>query len=251
MHAESSGTWVDVPEAPPAAGVVDVQLLAVRFVDSGHPEKKLGTRYRVWVRSNGTTDITTPFNVVALASRDGKLVDGLPQAGVRMESIKPGEVQPVDIRLPFEVNEMGRDALGQPIPFAHLHILVDSHKDLPDADRTNNGTDLARSEVLPVDPTIFSTDVDTAEAGGMVAVAGEGLGPEPGQVVVHIKDLDLEAEIHGWYDLGVYVQLPTLPLTGPTDAELVVIRGDGTASNAIKVSVAPKGTVALPPPEEP
>ena len=31
------------------------------------------------------------------------------------------------------------------------------------------------------------------------------LGPEPGQVLVYVKDLELDTEIQGWYDLGVRI----------------------------------------------
>ncbi len=42
------GTWVDVEMPVIPAAQYDLQLLAVRFVDPGHPEEKLGPRYRVW-----------------------------------------------------------------------------------------------------------------------------------------------------------------------------------------------------------
>ena len=94
----SCGTWVDV--APVVVGAeYDLQLLAIRFVDGGHPEEQLGPRYRVWFRNNSTRAIHVPFNVMLFASVDGSLSDDLPQAGVRVTSIEAGEVQAVDVRL--------------------------------------------------------------------------------------------------------------------------------------------------------
>ena len=40
-----------------------LQLLAVRFVDPGHPEEKTGPRYRVWFRNNSDLAIDKPFDV--------------------------------------------------------------------------------------------------------------------------------------------------------------------------------------------
>ena len=58
---------------------------------------------------------------------------------------------------------------------------------------------------------------------------------------------ELEGEILGWYDLGVKLQLPNLPLSGPTKADLVVVRGDGAAANPLQITVTPpKGAAEAP-----
>jgi hypothetical protein len=248
LYGTTSGTWVDAPEVPVAAKSFDLQLIAVRFVDAGHPEKKLGPRFRVWFRNNSPQDIVTPFNVSVIAANDDTLSADLPQAGLRVESIKANETQSVDLRLEWEVYDMGRDAEGNPAPFARLHAWVDSHGEISETSDTNNGIVLSRDEILPVDPAAFSTDADTVVAGELISIAGEGLGPEPGQVLVYVKDLELEAEIQGWYDLGVRAKMPSLPLAAMTEVEVVVVRGDGAATNPLKVNLAPVGTELLPAP---
>ena len=236
------GTWVDVPQV--ATEDFDLQLLAIRFVDPGHPDEKLGPRYRVWFRNNSNRPIVQPFNVMLFTSNDANLVEGLPQAGVRVTAIEAGDVQSVDIRLPLEVYGMGRDADGQPTPFGVLHALVDVEREISDSLRTNNGTKIARADIPPVDPAAFAAEPSTVPAAGELLIAGEGLGPQPGKVLVNIAGLELEGEILGWYDLGVRVKLPHLPLVKPTEAELVVIRGDGTAANPLKITVGPPRVVA-------
>lgn len=248
LYAASCGTWVDVPEVVVAPQRNDLQLLAVRFVDAGHPEEQVGPRFRVWVRNNSPQDISTPFNVSVIAANGDRLSEGLPQAGLRFESIRTGETQSVDLRLPWDVYDMNRDAEGRPAPFAQLHAIVDSHGEIAETSESNNGIVLKREEILPVDPAAFSTDVDTATVGGMASIAGEGFGPEPGQVLVYAQGLELEAEIHGWYDLGVRIKIPDLPLAQATEAEVVVVRGDSTASNPLKLTLAPKGAELLPAP---
>jgi hypothetical protein len=244
------GTWVDVEPVVVASPSYDLQLLAVRFVDPGHPEEHLGPRYRVWIRNNSRQPITHPFDVVLLASGDAKLRADLPQAGVRVTSIEAGDVQSVDIRLPIEVFSMGVDESGQPAPFSTLHVLVDAGREVAESSEANNGASLAAEEVLPVDPAAFEVEPTTAVAGGEVVLAGEGFGPEPGQVVVHLGGIEMEAEILGWYDLGVRLTLPDLPLASPVQAELIVIRGDGAAANPLQVTVtpAPSGPEVIPAP---
>ena len=246
----SSGTWVDVPPVA-AHNRDDLQLLAVRFVDPGHPEEKLGPRYRVWIRNNGDDALARPFNVLLLASVDGRPAGDSPQAGVRVEGIEPGDIQSMDIRLPIEALDMARDDQGDPVPFGTLHVIVDADREILEVFETNNGGDLAREDILPVDPAAFELEPAAAPAGGQVLLAGEGFGPQPGQVLVHLGNIEMQAEIRGWYDLGVQLVLPNLPLAGPTEADVIVIRADGAAANPLKVTITPpeeaRGLRLLPP----
>ena len=230
----------------------DLQLLAVRFVDPGHPEEKLGPRYRVWIRNNGDQALTRPFNVVLLASVDGRPAEDSPQAGVRVEGIEPGDIQSMDIRLPIEALDMARDDRGDPVAFGTLHVIVDADREILEVFETNNGGNLAREDILPVDPAAFELEPAAAPAGGQVLLAGEGFGPQPGQVLVHLGNIEMQAEIRGWYDLGVQLVLPNLPLAEPTQADVIVIRADGAAANPLNVTIMPpeeEGGLRLLPPE--
>ena len=241
-----SGTWVDVPRVEVEDR--DLQLLAVRFVDAGHSEQKLGPRYRVWFRNNSTRKIRKDFNVMLLASNDREPGSDVPQAGGEIDKIEAGAIQTVDIRLPFAASTLARDAENRAVPFRFLHVLVDSHQDVDEAFEENNGAVLARGDVLPVDPASFSTNVTSAQPGTMIDIAGEGFGPEPGEVIVQINGLELQAEIYGWYDLGVHIKLPALPLASETKAEIVIIRGDGAVSNPVQILVVPAKRPLTPPP---
>ena len=233
------GTWIDLmPPALPREET-DLQLAAVRFVDPGHPEEKLGPRYRVWFRNNGSQAITQPFNVMLFAANDAALSADLPQAGVRVTAVEARDTQSVDIRLPVEVYAMNRDARGNPAPFSKLHVLVDANRELPEIDRVNNGARLAPAEILPVDPAAFEVEPSTASPGGEMLLAGEGLGPRPGQVLVMVNGKEVEAEILGWYDLGARFTLPKVRVAGPTAAEVVLVRGDGAATNPLKITLSP------------
>jgi hypothetical protein len=233
------GTWVDLKpvEIPPAES--DLQLVAVRFVDPGHPEEKLGPRYRVWFRNNSGQPIAQPFNVVLFAGNDERLAEGMPQAGVRVTGVEPGAVQSVDVRLPVEVLAMGRDAQGKPAPFSVLQVLVDANQEIAETARANNGAKLSPADVLPIDPAAFELKPKAARPGEEILLAGEGFGPQPGRILVQVGDQELDGEILGWYDLGVQWNLPKLAVTGPVEANVVVIRGDGAAANPMKITIKP------------
>ncbi len=248
----ASGTWVDLPAATPVANV-DLQLLAVRFVDNGHPDQNLGTRYRVWLQNNSSAGINGAFNVLLMAGNTADASADLPQAGITIPSMDPGEMKVVDVRLPFAANKMNV-VDNRSTPFNFLHVLVDSHRQLEDANPANNGAVLARNDILPVDPAAFAPDVTAAAPGALVSIAGEGFGPEPGRLIVSVNGEQTEAMVYGWYDLGVQFELPNVPVTEPTDAEVLVVRGDGAASNPVTVRLAPETQLedaALPPAPEP
>ena len=252
LPAVVSGTWADVEAVQVPAAQYDLQLLAIRFVDAGHPREKLGPRYRVWFRNGSDQTIMSPFDILLLAGNDEKVNDKLPMAGARINSIEAGQTQSVDIRLPFEVIEMGRDEKGQLTPFTTLHVLVDANREINETSEANNGTRLTADLVLPVDPSAFEAKPKEAEAGGELLLAGEGLGPEPGRVLVHLGGIEMEAEILGWYDLGVRLTVPRLPLAEPVEAELIVIRRDGIAANPLTITVKPERLPAeIPPPPVP
>ena len=100
-----------------------------------------------------------------------------------------------------------------------------------------NRVKLAACVCLIIVPSLHAAT--TAAAGGEVVLAGEGFGPDPGQVLLHLGGIEMEAEILGWCDLGVRLALPGLPLAGPTQADLIVIRGDGAAANPLQITITP------------
>ena len=239
LPAATCGTWVDVDPIVVPAGL-DLQLLAVRFVDNGHPEQNLGPRYRIWVRNNSSVQITSPFSVLMMAANDVNPAADLPQAGAVIPVMDVGETKPIDIRLPIQANRMGTTPEGYRVPFSYLHVLVDSDQQIAETDKANNGAVVARTDILPVDPAAFTTDLTAAAPGGTLTVAGEGFGPEPGRVLVSVDGQQTEAVIEGWYDLGVRFTVPNYTLTGAVDAEILVIRGDDAASNPLTVQLAPQ-----------
>jgi hypothetical protein len=141
LYRYSCGCYQDVPVVVIQEGV-DLQMLAVRILDAGDANGSMGPAYRVWVRNNSNVAIARGFNVVLVAARDTNATSDLPQAGVRIEMIQPGEVLPVDIRLPANANMPG-------LPM--LHVVVDSNSELNEVYEDNNGIVIARSEVLPVE----------------------------------------------------------------------------------------------------
>ena len=151
-----------------------------------------------------------------------------------------GETKVLDIRLPLAANRLGVTPEGHRVPFNYLHVLVDGHRQIPETSEDNNGAVVARKDILPVDPAAFSTDLTASAPEGLLTVAGEGFGPEPGQVIVSVYGRQVQAEIQGWYDLGIRFEVPNFELTQSVDAEVLVVRGDGAVSNPLTVRLAPK-----------
>jgi len=238
LPAVAAGTWVDVPPVAVAPQQHDLQLLAVRFVDPGHPEEKLGPRFRVWFRNNSPEPITRPFDVVMLAGVDRELVAGLPQA-----------------RRPRGLGRGRRHAIGRrPPPLRRLNM---GHE--PAASRRRSArcmswsTPTAKSPRSPAPTTARCWPWPTCcpwtrrrsswsrrrGPGGEVLLAGEGFGPEPDKCWSTWR-AGIRGEISGWYDLGVRFRLPAAAAAAAAPAEVIVVRGDGAAANPLKLTVLPR-----------
>ena len=241
-------SWVDDdrPQEPDDVAV-DLELVAVRFVDNGDAEKNIGPRYRVLIRNDGNQAVDHPFNVAILTGTDEAQAKGTPRAGKRIPGIDAGQTLAVDIRLPIEANATVKDDDGHEVAeFPKLGAMVDTRDEIEEQTKENNGVILDRGDIGMVDPEIFAADITQAAPGEEISLAGEGLGPEAGQVLVRVGGLELQAEIVGWYDLGVRVRLPSLPLAGEAKAEIVVVRGDDAAANPISLKMT--ATQSAPPP---
>ena len=70
-----------------------------------------------------------------------------PASLVKVVGLAAGETRSFDVRLPAEALKMAVDPAGQPVPMATLMVAVDSHEELNDIDRTNNGTVMNRTEI--------------------------------------------------------------------------------------------------------
>ena len=146
------GTSV-VNSGPTVAAGIDVEFSKIAQIDAGDPAKNLAPAYRVWFHNNSTVDITQPFDVAILASTDGKLAPGLAYSNVRVDGLAADESTSVDIRLPVAAMSM-KDSDGQTAPYAFVHTIIDSQKELVETNKTNNLSCDSRDEIPAVDAGI-------------------------------------------------------------------------------------------------
>ena len=127
----------DVADTDVADGGIDVEFTKIEQIDAGDPSKNQAPAYRVWFHNNSDVDIAQPFDVAILASTDDQLSQGLPYASVRVDSLAADETTSADIRLPIAAMTMAT-ADGQSAPFAYVHTIIDSQKELVETNKANN-----------------------------------------------------------------------------------------------------------------
>ena len=135
-----------------AAPVIDLEFLAVRLVDIGDLEKGLGPQYRVTFRNNSPVAITRSFLVSLMVGDGQKAAELLPQVSERLESMKPGEVRVLDLRLPVAANQfvLKDGALSMLHPM--LFVAIDSNQELPESNELNNYATFNRADIPVVQP---------------------------------------------------------------------------------------------------
>jgi hypothetical protein len=131
------------------AGGIDVEYTRIQRLDAGDPAKNLAPAYRVWFHNNSDVDIVQPFDVAILASTDEALSQGLPYASVRVDGMAADETMSVDIRLPIEAMKMAGDD-GAVAPFAYVHTIIDSQRELVETDKANNLSVDSREDIPDV-----------------------------------------------------------------------------------------------------
>ncbi len=131
------------------AGGIDVEYTRIQQLDAGDPAKNLAPAYRVWFHNNSDVDIAQPFDVAILASTNEDLSQGLPYASVRVDGMAADETMSVDIRLPIEAMKMASDN-GATAPFAYVHTIIDSQRELVETDKANNLSIDSRQDIPAV-----------------------------------------------------------------------------------------------------
>lgn len=120
---------------------VDLQIVDVRIVDSGDTAQNRGPRYRITFTNAGTVAVGN-FQVMAMASVDGKPSAVAPNAKAEVISLAPGAVASVDVRLPLtaDLSTMGA-----------LIVVIDSAVQIAETDEQNNVAILDRTKIATVD----------------------------------------------------------------------------------------------------
>jgi hypothetical protein len=221
----------EMPAERPA--LVDLELIAIRFVDLGFPHKKLGPAYRVRFRNAGSDDTTAPFWIALAADNGQQPTHAAKSASRQIAQLKAGGELSVDIRLPWEVMTMGSDSTGRAVPFSTLFVSLDTLGQIAETDERNNAARLARGEIPEVSPMLFGTDRGKLSAGDTVILLGEGLGPRAGGVAMELAGVAIPLETCGWHHRGVQVRLPAFPFAKAVDVKFAVTRHDGASARPL------------------
>jgi hypothetical protein len=83
--------------------------------------------------------------------------------------------------------------------------------------------------------------------GSVLLLNGQPLGGLPGSVQLEIDGREAPVQILEWTESFVKIRLPMLPLTGPVDADIDVVRADGTVASCSPLELLP---ISVQPPVE-
>jgi hypothetical protein len=129
---------------------IDVETIAIKFIDAGDPSQGTGPAYRVTVRNNTDVAIDDVFDLTLAASNTQALTTGVPVATTWIDGMQASEVRDFDIRLPVAVDTMGPTQDGQPTPFSVLSAMTDSQNRLIETNKENNLLVMNRTDIPSV-----------------------------------------------------------------------------------------------------
>ncbi|MEX2091574.1 MAG: hypothetical protein WD971_02805 [Pirellulales bacterium] len=92
----------------------------------------------------------------------------------------------------------------------------------------------------PIAPAIATEPLPSVPTGSVLKLDGQSLGTEAGVVRLRISNVAFPVEVVEWAADSTKVRLPKLDVSGPTKADLEVVRADGTiaSTNAIELTTA-------------
>jgi hypothetical protein len=96
--------------------------------------------------------------------------------------------------------------------------------------------------IVPSTPVTNERSLPAAAVGSVLMLDGQALGTEKGMVRLRIGALALPVEIVEWSPSAAKVQLPQLDLNAATNAELEVVRADGSVASKSTVKLTPAAT---------
>jgi hypothetical protein len=102
------------------------------------------------LRNKSGLSVSQQFNVALAASIGRQATAESAFATQRVNGLEAGQLLAVEVRLPAKAYNMGLNADGQPVPFAFLTAVVDSHQEVPETDRDNDFMVLGRGEIVMV-----------------------------------------------------------------------------------------------------
>jgi hypothetical protein len=78
--------------------------------------------------------------------------------------------------------------------------------------------------------------------GSILILDGQELGSQPGMVRMRIHGLALPTKVLDWNDSSAKIQLPQLDLSKSTQAEIEVMRADGSLASSSQINLTPAAT---------
>jgi hypothetical protein len=93
---------------------------------------------------------------------------------------------------------------------------------------------VATATVVPSEPAL-----PNVTAGSTLMVSGQELGTEQGTARLRVNGLSLPIEVLEWTPSLAKIQLPKVGITSPLQAEVEVMRADGSPASKIGIELTP------------
>lgn len=213
-----------------------LELLDVRLIDIGNAALGEGPRFRVVLRNATSAPLRHPLEVMISGGISDAFSAELPTAVQGIEPLGPGQIVPVELRLPAEAMAMAYPGHKQPYPFSTLFVHIGGPKNMLGSSSITKLAVLPLGEIRLADIALAPPARPDVPVGQPLELRGEGFGPQTGRVVLSVGGVKLNLEVLGWSELGVAVQMPKLAISEPTNVQLQVLRADGQPAKPLSLT---------------
>jgi len=211
------------PQQTQLVSMIDLEMVDIALVNQGNAQQ--GPLYRMTLRNNSNTAITSPFAVAIYGSTQPTVGADFVRGDGQVNSLPAAATATVDVQMP-----------AGSANYDYMTAVIGEAAGFRDANEQNNSGLYNRTAIREVPAKINTVGIDqTADA---MVIDGEGFGGETGTITLLVGKQKYTTTIKSWSSNQVMFTVDDFNGAAVTTASFVVARADGRSAPPLDVALA-------------
>ena len=212
-----------IPQQTQLVSVIDLEMVDVALVNQGDSQQ--GPLYRMTLRNNSNTAITSPFAVAIYGSTQPTVGADFVRGDGQVSSLPAAATATVDVQMP-----------AGSANYDYMTAVIGEAAGFRDANEQNNSGLYNRTAIREVPAKINSVGID--QTAGAMVIDGEGFGGETGTITLLVGNQKYTTTVKSWSSNQVMFTVDDFNGAAVATASFVVARADGRSAPPLDVALA-------------
>ena len=219
----NGGNVNTIPQQTQLVSVIDLEMVDVALVNQGDSQQ--GPLYRMTLRNNSNTAITSPFAVAIYGSTQPTVGADFVRGDGQVSSLPAAATATVDVQMP-----------AGSANYDYMTAVIGEAAGFRDANEQNNSGLYNRTAIREVPAKINSVGID--QTAGAMVIDGEGFGGETGTITLLVGNQKYTTTVKSWSSNQVMFTVDDFNGAAVATASFVVARADGRSAPPLDVALA-------------